>query len=126
MIRSSFPFGWLALHSHLHIEFSVGYDAEATRQRSINEAVERWAWSKWIDEKKSIPTYSAEHLTDIARFFYNKFQSIQFYRKEIEAPLFPSGVGTLVIAICCDSRGVFVGSKLGEAGEIAEGTSRVS
>src|SRR3990167_4634158 len=31
--------------------FAVGFEKEATAFRSLCEAVERWAWSQWIDER---------------------------------------------------------------------------
>lgn len=94
--------------------FAAGFDMNATRYRSICEAVERWALSKWIDDCIPLQEFWASP-------FYNPFESLRFFRGVLEANT-PGEKEprkfTLVCAIGFKGEGAFLGSRV-----VLEGTA---
>lgn len=93
--------------------FAAGFDEEATKFRSICEAVERWAWSKWIDDGFHIPEADpAPRLNKISTAFSDFFDRTYFFKKNIDLDFVePRGVSFYVV-LGVKNQGVFAGSKV--------------
>jgi hypothetical protein len=94
--------------------FAVGFNKEKTRFRSIYEAIERWVWSKWIDENYYIPSVSIDQnfylLNKLSSFLISHFDKCYYFKKEFIT------FGTkahITILICEKGKGVYVGSRFG-------------
>ncbi|SMF34912.1 hypothetical protein [Pseudobacteriovorax antillogorgiicola] len=92
---------------------AVGYDREKTRSRSISEAVERWAWSQWIDKQKFVEPVDISVKSKTAIFFTSEFDELKFYRKVIKSSLFSGGEAEWIVALGLKNGGVYAGSNLG-------------
>ena len=66
--------------------FAFGYKKKQTKLRSMAEAIERWIWSKWIDEFCYIPSINIHpnNLTKIAQVYKNSFDQVLFFEKNLE------------------------------------------
>lgn len=65
--------------------FAAGFDQEKTKLRSLCEALERWAWSKWIDDKYILPelnTHPSKNL--LSSRLSSCFESESFYCKDFD------------------------------------------
>lgn len=63
--------------------FAAGFDREQTSFRSICEAIECWAWSKWIDENFKLTEKNApKELTKLSLHFLKDFDSFKWYEKD--------------------------------------------
>lgn len=103
--------------------FAAGFDVEKTRFRALSEAVERWIWSKWIDQGyyiSGIEVLDLE-LTEISKYFVGKFDKVLFFKKRIVTDSISNFVPSVsfgaVIAI--KDGGVFPGSRVVSLGEDA-------
>lgn len=101
--------------------FAAGFEKEPTRLRSIAEAIERWAWSKWIDEGYVVPeaNISVSELSDFDKYFFCQFDRVSFFKVKIDTSNiqnFGSEV-ELIISIGFKGDGVFPGSRVSQAGE---------
>ncbi|MCM2281070.1 MAG: hypothetical protein NDI61_04405 [Bdellovibrionaceae bacterium] len=93
----------------------------ATRQRAIAEALERWAWSKWIDEGFSLNEqknvqFSSIPVTD---FIVRKFDEVLCFSKNLSiyvshAEKYPV---SLPITLGKSGDGVFAGSRVAPLGQ---------
>ncbi len=96
--------------------FAAGFENEPTSFRALAEGLERWAWSKWIDEKFSLPKVSSEAgaVTGLAKFYSSKFDSYQQFQKifRVSVPGYGWQRFKLGIVICKKGGGVFPGSKV--------------
>lgn len=67
--------------------FAGGYDLEGAISRSLNEAVERWAMSLWIDDHFSIeeiPVHAIERdLDDASLFLASNFDRVRYFKKDV-------------------------------------------
>lgn len=66
--------------------FAAGFNLQNTIQRSINEAVERWVMSKWIDDGyyiEKIPKNRIQNLDPASEFFVSQFDEVLFFKKEV-------------------------------------------
>lgn len=65
--------------------FAAGFENEATKFRSICEAIERWIWSKWIDEKYRIPKEDKSMIafSPLAQKFLEAFDEVLLFRVPI-------------------------------------------
>lgn len=66
--------------------FAAGFNLQNTIQRSINEAVERWVMSKWIDDGcyiEQIPQNKIQNLDPASEFFVSQFDEVLFFKKEV-------------------------------------------
>lgn len=65
--------------------FAAGFEDEKTKLRAVCEAIERWAWSKWIDEKFYLEKIKRPmNLSSIASNFSLLFDDVHFYQRKIE------------------------------------------
>ena len=96
--------------------FAAGFDPQRTRFRAICEGLERWAWSKWIDQGYHIPqvTPASIELTELGHFFKSQFDQVHFFKKSFELQISPTEKMNLVIGIIIGEKdnGVFAGSRV--------------
>lgn len=76
--------------------FAVGFNKGNTILRSINESVERWVMSKWIDDHYFIEEISQKdlekQLDPVSLFFIEQFDEVKFFKKEVVVPVGPEMV----------------------------------
>ncbi len=89
--------------------FAVGFDRENTKQRSLNEALERWAWSQWIDFGYHL-NESEMYLTSHGEFFKNHFNQVRSFKHEFQ---FNEHKLYFTVTLGMLGGGVFAGSKVG-------------
>ncbi len=97
--------------------FALGFENKPTLIRSMCESFERWAWSKWIDEKLSIPEVRPEQcqFTKLTRYFIRQFDNILLFHKNIKTELdIDTGLKDLHIGIFLGLKknGIFPGSRV--------------
>ncbi len=66
--------------------FAAGFNLQNTIQRSINEAVERWVMSKWIDDGYQIEQMNQSDIKGLdpaSEFFISQFDEVLFFKKEV-------------------------------------------
>jgi hypothetical protein len=95
--------------------FAAGFESDKTRYRAIAEAIERWTWSKWIDEQYYInkATIDFSELSEVSKFFYKMFDSVIFFEKTISTNAIPNFTENIKIGIVLGFKngGVFPGSR---------------
>ncbi len=98
--------------------FAAGFDRTSTENRALLEGIERWAWSKWIDEKIKINKISIlkSSLERFANYQLAPFSKVDFYFQEIDCSKFANlnkfrriVFGAL---LCYTENGVFLGSRV--------------
>ena len=96
--------------------FAAGFDSEKTRQRAIAEAVERWAWSKWIDEYYVMNKLKLEtiKLSQHGKFISSFFDSVIYFGQTIDTSGIPDFVNSIEIGIVIGFKGdgAFPGSRV--------------
>lgn len=97
--------------------FAFGFDHEQTVERSQLEAVERWAWSKWIDLKFPLEELRPAdiHLSGIAESLFSQFSSFRIFQSGpiwIEFEGRRSGPVRLFVCLGFSGAGVFAGSRV--------------
>lgn len=96
--------------------FAAGFDTEKTRQRAIAEAIERWAWSKWIDEHFEITKFKEESikLSEHGKLISSFFDSVIFLGRTIDTSDIPDFTDSVKIGIVIGIKGhgVFPGSRV--------------
>lgn len=96
--------------------FAAGFDEKKTRFRSVCEAVERWTWSKWIDQKYNISKVliKSDALSAMGRHFINEFDSVEFFESSVNVELLTGEIWPLVFAAVVGYRenGAFPGSRV--------------
>lgn len=96
--------------------FAVGFEDSPTRLRSLCEAVERWAWSQWIDEGFELSRALTSHkeLPPLGQSLANLFDEVLFFKINLDTSLIPnSPILYFGVAIGVTSVGVFPGSRVG-------------
>ena len=75
----------LCLKSHpTTCGFAVGFQDEPTRWRALCEGLERWAWSKWIDDHFFIPRVTVpSSFSRLSEALKSPFEDIQCYQKKM-------------------------------------------
>lgn len=100
--------------------FACGFDSTATKNRAIKEGVERWAWSKWIDDRHAmeLTDISSYEINSYTESIFEKFLRVRVYKKS-DITL---KVGTemrsysFVVLLLEDEKGVFPGCCSGQLG----------
>lgn len=66
--------------------FAAGFSREATCFRSVCEGLERWAWSKWIDDGHFLPRVKVEpiEISDLAAQLSKSFERVEFLKLSFE------------------------------------------
>lgn len=95
--------------------FAAGFDKNPTLFRAICEAIERWAWSQWIDSHFKITLLDEmPKLSNLGQFYLEGFDRIQFYQQKIKVE--SSQVGNLElkfgVALGFSKKGIFPGSRV--------------
>lgn len=95
--------------------FAAGFDQRNTILRSVGEALERWAISKWIDENFELNQLSkSEVITNldlVSRWFVDQFDDVFFFEKNLVVN-FGEVFCKYKIGVCIGitSLGVYLGS----------------
>jgi hypothetical protein len=96
--------------------FAAGFETEKTRQRAIAEAIERWAWSKWIDDKFLMNKIELKNvnLSKSCHYFSNLFDSVILFEQTIDTHKIPNFVDSVKIGIIIglNGDGAFPGSRV--------------
>ncbi|MFN3454321.1 MAG: hypothetical protein ACK41T_05120 [Pseudobdellovibrio sp.] len=105
--------------------FAAGFDKYKTKLRSISEAIERWAWSKWIDDGYFInKVYAPKKLTLLGKYFQSHFDEVLHYQvplilgEELQLQGMPQRV-FLSITLGIKNNGIFPGSRIHFLGDEA-------
>lgn len=97
--------------------FAAGFDNNNTIFRAVCEAIERWAWSKWIDNKMGLVQVKPNLETELSKYFSEQFDKVIFF----QVPIILSGVNRPVfigqnyrfsVAIGIRDNGIFPGSRV--------------
>ena len=62
---------------------AVGFEKRPTLLRSLAEGIERWVWSKWIDDGYRITKINKPTLNPLANFYFNKFSKVIFFEMNV-------------------------------------------
>lgn len=96
--------------------FAAGFEKEKTRLRALAEAVERWAWSKWIDEGFKINEISIDtgKLTKNGQLIIENFDHVKFFSLKIDTSSIINFVPFVELNIILGFKdgGVFPGSRV--------------
>lgn len=93
--------------------FAAGFERKGAGFRSICEAVERWAWSKWIDEGYVMPKVTASMLSPLSIFLQSFFESTAFFQVPLKVGVpFPIQELTFSVFLGFKGDGVFAGSRV--------------
>jgi hypothetical protein len=95
--------------------FAAGFEDEPTMLRALCEAVERWSWSKWIDDHHTLAEIATcPSLSPVAEFFLSRFQRVRFFRRVLSLPV--PGYRAFSLQFCVvlgySDGGVFPGSRV--------------
>lgn len=94
--------------------FAAGFESLPTFKRSICEAVERWAWSKWIDEGYSLDLVSEPYRpTELASHLVSFFEEFKWFKKDLSINI--DGVELdlkFVVFVGFKGEGVYPGSRV--------------
>lgn len=92
---------------------AAGFEKKGAGVRSICEAVERWAWSKWIDEGYFMPVVLKPELTKLAEFLHSLFTSTTFFQVYLQVGVpFPIRELKFTVFLGFKGKGVFAGSRV--------------
>lgn len=101
--------------------FAAGFDQSSTRFRAICEGLERWIWSKWIDEQFSIARdLSAANFDPLTKHLLKSFDETHWFKKDFTLAVTPTEKLnlTIVIFLGCREDGIFAGSRVSTSGDI--------
>lgn len=67
--------------------FAAGFEKDNTIKRSLNEAIERWVMSQWVDNSYHIEQIQYDEiqceLTAASKYFISFFKDVMFFKKDI-------------------------------------------
>ena len=95
--------------------FAAGFDKKSTRFRAICEGLERWIWSKWIDENYKIEeTKVNSNLPPLSQHLLKDFDEALWLKKDFELQISKDEKLTLsiVIFLGMTENGIFPGSRV--------------
>lgn len=97
--------------------FAAGFNKEKTIFRAICEAVERWAWSKWIDKKFTISQVKPILNTRLSKHYLECFDEVIFLQSPIKlnSHLVPEYISKNLVwsvALGIKGNGIFPGSRV--------------
>jgi ribosomal protein S12 methylthiotransferase accessory factor YcaO len=95
--------------------FAAGFNSENTVLRSVNEAIERWVMSKWIDDNFALEEVGLEFikpkLDPAALFFIEQFDEVLFFKKKVIVMIQDNPMQvTVAKTMGLTSTGIFPGS----------------
>lgn len=92
--------------------FAAGFEKEKVKLRSLAESIERWAWSKWIDDGFKLELINRIDHTNISSYLASHFESNVVYFKKIKINA-PQVIEFLfVVFLGFKNGGVFPGSRV--------------
>ena len=93
--------------------FAAGFEKESTAFRSLCEGIERWAWSKWIDEGFYIEKKVINNLNELSIHMISEFSKCNYYQTPIKIS-HPFSNTDLVFSVFLGFKknGVFAGSRV--------------
>lgn len=93
--------------------FAAGFEEEKVELRSIAEALERWAWSKWIDDGYILKESKLSKLSSISKNLIKNFDEVMLFKKEFDVET-KNGRKKFVLNIFLgfSKQGVFPGSRV--------------
>lgn len=99
--------------------FAFGFEEKGTYNRAFNEALERWVWSKWIDEHFLLAKRDGATIkhTSLASYFVDAFDEVLFFSREFDLDHLGGGRRQIGITIGLFENGAFAGSKVSMIGE---------
>lgn len=103
--------------------FAAGFNKKRTQYRAICEGLERWAWSKWIDEGFKLDSFFPKKLSNLAEYLSRSFNETYWFEKKFEVDIGDSLKKKLkfIVFLGCTNTGVFPGSRVSsEADELLE------
>lgn len=89
--------------------FACGFDSPKTQSRAICEAVERWAWSKWIDSNYKLNQVKDPKIDTLSQVLVSRFKQARFFTKNFELSSLQLQFG---VVVCETDLGVFAGSRV--------------
>lgn len=89
--------------------FACGFENPRTKARAICEAVERWAWSKWIDSKYKLDEVVVREMDSLSQTLSSRFKKVRFFHKNLAVNGLALQVG---VVIGETDIGVFAGSRV--------------
>lgn len=97
--------------------FAAGFNEKKVIFRSICEAVERWAWSMWIDKGLKISRVNPVLNTKLSNYFVDEFDEIIFLKKTLSLdpnliPEFVSKDLVWSVVLGIKDGGIFPGSRV--------------
>lgn len=96
--------------------FAAGFENNSTKFRSICEGLERWIWSKWIDDNFYIEELLKERvlLSPLAKHLSSCFDEVFWYSKSFlisDHFTYPMAL-KIVIFLGCKDDGIYAGSRV--------------
>jgi len=95
--------------------FAAGFENKKTKFRAICEGLERWAWSKWIDEGFKMNSLSpSKPLSSLANYLSKPFNETYWFEKnfKIQTNDFKELKLKFVVFLGCTNTGIFPGSRV--------------
>ena len=94
--------------------FAAGFDNDSTKFRAICEGLERWAWSKWIDENYQIDIVQPlMKLNTLTMKMLSEFSDTLWLRKDFEITIDNKKMNlSLSIFLGFTEHGIFPGSRV--------------
>lgn len=90
--------------------FACGFDNDKTKLRAVCEGLERWAWSKWIDDGFYIEQIQVKnHITSITKELASRFEENYYFTKSFNLN---NNVYTFGVFLGFKKNGVFAGSRV--------------
>lgn len=89
--------------------FACGFESDKTKYRAICESLERWAWSKWIDDGHQLNIKTEVHLDRLSEALAQNFIKRNYLYKNLE-------IQNMKVQFCVflgeTESGVFAGSRV--------------
>lgn len=95
--------------------FAAGFERNTTRFRAVCEALERWAWSQWIDKKYRVERSSGPtSMTPLMEHLAGVFDQVLYFQREIVVPDADFGGRVLRWGVCLGvtGSGIYPGSRV--------------
>ena len=102
--------------------FAAGFEREPTFFRSVCEAVERWVWSKWIDEGLAPKDFKFSPERKLQKCLAAHFDEVKCFRSEVQIqrqglPVFVPSKLQFVGVIGIKGNGIFPGARVSTDGD---------
>lgn len=93
--------------------FAAGFTSKSTKMRAICEGLERWAWSKWIDDGFLLNSATLSTTSTLSDFLLKSFESYQCYHRTFTISVDESSL-TLQFGVFVGltEQGAFAGSRI--------------